>query len=309
MLQTFLKFSFFIGIGIAWRYAKPMQVSAGALQRALIALLYNIFLPALVLSVLWQANFSGNTWRILVVMLLTTGTGLAAAWFYYKDKNMSNNVKGAFILAAAFGSVLIIGMPISQEWVARWTVRTAVYYEAVILLPVLFTAGVLLAKKFGDSPQSYNGTELIKEPVILAVVLGVILNLADVKMPVLVSNWLTIAKIGILPVSLITIGLSLYWHKQWAKLIPAMLPAAVIQLILQPLLIWGLIHLFGVSGVQTFKSIFMQAAMPSMVLGIIICERYKLDTTTDTAVFSFTTLLSFITIPAWWTLLQKGIIS
>ncbi|MCW8956943.1 MAG: AEC family transporter [Gammaproteobacteria bacterium] len=286
-----------------------MQVSAGALRRALIGILYTVFLPALVLSVLWQANFSGNTWRILIVMLVTTGAGLAAAWLYYKNKSIANNVKGAFILAAAFGSVLVIGMPITQEWVARWTVRTAVYYEAVVMLPVLFTAGVLLAKEFGESEKSIFGIELIKEPIIIAVILGIILNLASVKMPVLISNWLTIAKLGILPVSLITVGLSLYWHKQWSKLIPAMLPVVIIQLILQPLLLWGFFHLFGVSGVQTFKSMFMQAAMPSMVLGFIICERYKLDTTAYTAVFSFTAITSFITIPVWWTLLQKGIIS
>ena len=309
MLQTLLKFSFFIGIGIAWRYAKPMQISAGALRRSLLAILYLVFLPALVLSVIWQVNFSGNTWRILVVMLLTTGIGLAAAWFYYKNKNISNNVKGAFILAAAFGSVLVIGMPITQDWVARWTVRTAVYFEAVVMLPILFTAGVLLAKEFGESTKSIFGIELIKEPIIIAVILGLILNLADVKMPVLVSNWLTIAKLGILPVGLIIVGLSLYWHKQWAKLIPAMLPIAILQLILLPLLLWGLFHLFGVTGVQTFKSMFLQAAMPSMVLGFIICERYKLDSTAYTAAFSFTTILSLITIPLWWTLIQKGFIS
>lgn len=309
MLQTLLKFSFFIGIGIAWRYAKPMNISAGALQRSLIAILYNVFLPALVLSVLWHVKFSSNSWRILIVILATTGVGLAVAWFYYKDKSISNNVKGAFILAAAFGSILVIGMPITQEWVARWTVRTAVYYEAVVILPILFTVGVLLAKKFGESEKSIFGTELIKEPIIIAVILGLGLNLASINMPVLVSNWLTIAKLGILPVGLITIGLSLYWHKQWVKLIPAMLPVAAIQLILQPLLLWGFFHLFGVSGVQTFKSMFMQAAMPSMVLGFVICERYKLDSTAYTAVFSFTAITSLVTIPVWWTLLQKGIIS
>ena len=309
MLQTLLKFSFLIGIGIVWRYAKPMNINAGALQRALIAILYTVFLPALVLSVLWNANFGANTWRILLVMLATTATGLGAAWFYYKDKNISANVKGAFILAAAFGSIFIIGMPITQAWVANWTVRIAIYYEAMVMLPILFTVGVLIAKKYGDNKSSIFGVELIKEPIILAVILGLVLNIAKVKMPVLVSNWLSLAKLGILPIGLITIGLSLYWNKQWVKLIPVILPVVIIQLILLPLVLWGFFHLFGLSGVQTFKSMFMQAAMPSMVLGFIICERYKLDTTAYTAAFSFTTILSLITIPVWWTLLQKGIIS
>lgn len=309
MLQTLLKFGFFIGIGIAWRYAKPLQVNAGALRRALIALLYYVFLPALVLAVMWNVKYTDNTWRIILTMVGTTGIGLAAAWYYYKDKNISNNIKGAFILAAAFGSILIIGMPITQEWVARWTVRTAVYYEAVVMLPILFTAGIYLAKEFGEDDNSNIGLELIKQPIIIAVLLGLILNIADVKMPALVNNWLTLAKLGILPISLIIIGLSLYWHKQWMKLVPAMLPVAALQLIILPLLLWVLFHLFGTTGVQTFKSMFLQAAMPTMVLGFIICERYKLDNTAYTAVFSFTTVASLITLPIWWTLLQKGIIS
>lgn len=309
MLQTLLKFSFFIGIGIVWRYTKPMNINAGALQRALIAILYTVFLPALVLSVLWNANFGANTWRIMSVMLATTATGLGAAWFYYKDKNISGDVKGAFILAAAFGSIFLIGMPITQAWVANWTVRIAIYFEAMVMLPILFTVGVLIAKKFGGNKSRISGVELIKEPIILAVILGLALNIAKVKMPALVSNWLSLAKLGILPIGLITIGLSLYWHKQWVKLIPVILPVVIIQLILLPLVLWGFFHLFDLSGVQTFKSMLLQAAMPSMVLGFIICERYKLDTTAYTAAFSFTTILSLITIPVWWTLLQKGIIS
>ncbi len=308
MLQTLLKFGFFIGLGIAWRYTMPMRISAEAIQRVLIALLYTISLPALVLLVLWQSKFGGSSWKILLVMLLTVGVTLSAAWFYYKNKAISGNVKGVMILAATFGSILVIGMPLSQEWVARWTVRTAVYYEAVIMLPILFTVGVLIAKRYGENQSGIFGSDLVKQPIIIAMVLGIALNLAQVKMPVLVSNWLNIAKLGILPISLIVVGLSLNWQKQWSRLMPAMLPAVILQLIIQPLLLWGFFHLFQLTGAQTFKSMIMQAAMPAMVLGFVICERYRLDTSAYSAVFSLSVVLSFITIPVWWTLLQRGVI-
>lgn len=309
MIETLLKFSFFIGVGIVWRFAKPMQISADVLRRSLLAVLYLVFLPALVLSVLWQAKLGANTWRILLVMLATTGVGLAAAWYYYEKKNISNNVKGAFILAAAFGSILVIGAPVTQAWVSHWTLRTAVYFEAVVMLPVLFTAGVILANKFGGNTKNNVALSLFKEPIIIAVLLGLILNLAKVKMPVLVANWLNMTKLGVLPIGLIVVGLSLHWNKQWHKLVPVMLPVAVIQLVLLPIVLWGFFHIFGVSGSQTFKSMFLQAAMPSMVLGFIICEKYKLDSTAYTAVFSFTTVVSLVTLPIWWTLLKNGTIS
>lgn len=309
MLQILLKFSFFIGIGIAWRFTKPMQINADALRKSLLAVLYFVFLPALVLSVLWQAKFGANTWKMLIVMLATTGAGLAAAWYYYKRVNLANNIKGAFILAAAFGSIIVIGGPVTQAWVANWTIRTAVYYEAIILLPLLFTAGIILTNKLNGNTKNNIALDLIKEPIIIAVILGIILNIAKVKMPVLVANWLNITKLGVLPIGLIVVGLSLHWNKQWHKLIPLMLPATLIQLILMPIVLWGLFHIFGVSGVQTFKSMFLQAAMPSMVFGFIICERYKLDTNAYTAVFSFTTIVSIITLPVWWTLIKNGMIS
>lgn len=309
MLNILLKFSFFIGIGFAWRYAKPMQISAGALQKVLLATLYLIFIPALVLSVIWQAKLGPNTWRILLVMLATTGVGLAAAWYYYKRVNLTNNIKGAFILAAAFGSIIVIGGPITQAWVSNWTMRTAVYFEAIIMLPLLFTAGVMLAKKLGANTQTNIGLDMVKEPVIVVVVLGLILNIAQVKMPVLVANWLNITKLGVLPIGLIVVGLSLQWNKQWQKLIPFILPATAIQLILMPIALWAFFHIFGVPGVQTFKSMFLQAAMPSMVFGFIICERFKFDSNAYTAAFTVTTAISLITLPLWFTLIKNGVIS
>ena len=309
MLETLFKFSFFIGIGFAWRFTKPMGISADALRSSLLNLLYLVFLPALVLSILWNAKLGANTWRILLVMLFTTGISLAAAWYYYKRINLSNNIKGSFILAAAFGSVLVIGAPVTQAWVSNWTIRTAVYFEAIIMLPVLFTIGLLLVKKLGSYSKGNIGLDIIKEPILITVILGLILNLANVKMPMLVANWLNITKSGVLPIGLIVIGLSLYWNKQWYKLIPVILPATIIQLILMPIILWAFFHIFGVSGVQTFKSTFIQAAMPSMVFGFIICEKYRLDTNAYTAVFSFTTVISLITLPVWWTLLKNGVIS
>ena len=309
MIETLLKFSFFIGIGFAWRFAKPMQINAEALRKLLLAVLYLIFLPALVLSVLWQAKFGANTFRIFLVMLATTGVGLAAAWFSYKKITISKNTKGAFILAAAFGSIIVIGAPITQAWVSNWTIRTAVYFEAIIMLPLLFTVGVMLAKELGGSSKSNIGLGLIKEPIIIAAVLGLILNLAHVKMPVLVAGWLNITKSGVLPIGLLVVGLSLNWNKQWHKLIPVMLPATLIQLILLPIVLWAFFHLFGLAGPQTFKSMFMQAAMPSMVLGFIICERYRFDSDAYAAAFSFTTVISIITLPIWWTIIKNGMMS
>jgi hypothetical protein len=43
----------------------------------------------------------------------------------------------------------------------------------------------------------------------------------------------------------------------------------------------------------------IEAAMPSMVLGLVFCDRYGLDTALYAAAVTLTTLLSLLTLPLW----------
>ena len=47
----------------------------------------------------------------------------------------------------------------------------------------------------------------------------------------------------------------------------------------------------------------MDMAMPSMVLGVVFCDRYKLDSALYAMIVTVTTALSLITLPLWHTAL------
>lgn len=308
MLKLFYQLGFFISLGVAWRYVKPMGISAGAMLRPVLALLYTVLLPALTLSVMWKLPLTSGTLRILLVMVGATAVGLAAAWFYFKSRGISPRSQAAYILAAAFGNVLILGMPVTQALVAKWTVRGAVEFEVFAVLPLLFTAGVLIAHKLGEKGSEKPGIGLIKQPIIIMTLLGLLLNLAKVKMPDIVAIWVQMATVGIVPLGMIAVGLALQWHQQWNELLSHVVPVAVIQLVIMPLAMWGLFHIFDLSGPQTFRSMMLQAAMPAMLIGFLFCEKYKLDMTAYTAAFSFTTVVSIVTTPLWLSLMQNGVI-
>ena len=309
MLKIFYQLGFFVGLGVAWRYVSPMGVSAGAMLRPVLVLLYTVFLPALTLSVMWKLPLTSTTLRIVLVMIGATAVGLAAAWFYFKSRNISPRSQAAFILAAAFGNVLVLGMPITQAVVAKWTVRGAVEFEVFAVLPLLFTAGVFIAHKLGERGNEAPGVGLIKQPIIIMALLGLLLYIAKVIMPGLVAVWLQMAAVGIVPLGMIAVGLALQWHKQWNELISYLVPVAVIQMVIVPLALWGLFHIFGLSGPQTYRSMMLQAAMPAMLIGYIFCEKYKLDMAAYTAAFSFTTVVSIATTPLWLSLITNGVLS
>jgi hypothetical protein len=286
-----------------------MQVSADALQRSLMALLYVVLIPGLVLTVLWKAPINVNMLRIAAVTIGSTAAGLAAGWFLLRNQNLSPGIKGAFIIAAAFGNVVLLGIPVSTTLVASWTTRTAVAFEAFAVVPLLFTAGAILVHRLGA--QGSGGPPwmgVFKEPVVWAAVAGILLNLLQVKMPGWLGASLNLLSAGLTPVALITVGLALQWHVQWNQIVKFMLPVAAIQLILVPLALWILIHIVGLAGPQTINSLILQAAMPTAILGFVLCERYKLDTGAYSAAFTLTTALAFITVSLWYQALKSGLI-
>lgn len=312
MLYAFTKLAAFVGIGLLWRVVKPWQLSAGALQRPLMALLYSVFLPALALTVFWKMPLNANTLRVAVVVAGSTGLALAAAWFLLRHKPLSPGVKGAMILAAAFSNVVFIGMPVTQTFIATWTSRAAMQFEMFAVFPLIFTAGVMVASSAGGrGGREAPWLDLLKEPMVWAAIIGLLLNGMNARMPPWLNSWLSmlVVGIGIAPLLLITVGLSLKWQPQWSQLVPVLVIVAGIQLLLLPFLVWALANVIGLAGPQTLRALMLQAAMPSAILGFVICDRYGLDSSAYAAAFTATTALAVVSASFLHMAMRSGMIS
>ncbi len=75
-------------------------------------------------------------------------------------------------------------------------------------------------------------------------------------------------------------------------------PVLAIQLVLLPLLALGLTAVIGPGGVERVGTV-LEAAMPSMVLGIVLCDRYGLDARFYALAVTISTVLSLATLPLW----------
>jgi len=101
---------------------------------------------------------------------------------------------------------------------------------------------------------------------------------------------------------LFSLGLSLQWSKEHWPTLPSVLPIALIQLILTPLVIFGLVLPTEIAP-EIQKAIVLEAAMPSMVIGIVICSRFGLDTNLYASAVTFTTAASILSLPLWFMIL------
>jgi len=98
---------------------------------------------------------------------------------------------------------------------------------------------------------------------------------------------------------LIAIGLSLRWEVVNLGTLRTAVPILLIQLLAMPVLVWALGGALGLSGVQ-LKAVVLEGAMPSMVLGVVLCDRFGLDTGLYAAAVTITTLGSLVTLPLWF---------
>ena len=129
--------------------------------------------------------------------------------------------------------------------------------------------------------------------------LAVVLNLSAVTMPGWLRIWLDSMASAVIPLMLIALGMSLQLQSLKLQKLPVLMPVLLIQLITMPLFALLLAHISGLSG-DYLIAVVLEAAMPSMVLGIVICDQFKLDTGIFAAAVTLSTTISLITLPVWY---------
>ena len=292
-----------VGLGALWRLIKPGRITVDSLRHAITDLVFYMLLPALVLRVLWQAEVGYQSLHISAVATSSILVAMLISWLGCKSCHSENRITGAAILAASFANVTYLGLPVITSALGEWAASIAIQYDLFSSTPLLFTVGILVATYFGQAAKEIHPLrQLVRIPALWAALLAVILNLAMAPMPVMLESVLRLLGDGIVPLMLIAIGLSLEWRglqrKAWGPLVLVI----AIQLLLMPLFVWGVSGLFDFSAQQQL-ALVLEAAMPSMVIGLMICEHYNLDTAFYAAAVTLSTILSIVTLPYWFIML------
>lgn len=304
MLDVILQAGGLIVCGLLWQFFTPQGLDASTLRRSLTTFVYVLLLPALVLVVLWRAPLSLDAVRVAVLAALGVGTGMAVARLWFMIQKPANKALGALLLAAAFPNATYMGLPVLEAAFGPWARTVAIQYDLFACTPLLLSVGVMLSTHFGGvKEQGHPVVALLKVPPLWAAVAGVGLNLMAVPLPAIFGGLLDMLAAGVVPLMLFSIGLSLRWSGSWRQHLPLVFPVVIIQLIITPIVIWGASGVVGLAG-DVRTAVVLEAAMPSMVLGIVLCDRYRLDTALYAMAVTLSTALSLVTLPLWFDLLQ-----
>jgi predicted permease len=289
-----------IACGLAWRWAQPQGLDADTVRRAITSLVFVLLLPALVLDVLWQTSLGADSLRISMAAAGGVLSAIAMAWLFYRLQHTPKPMMGALILASAFPNVTYMGLPVLEQTLGPWARSIAIQYDLFATTPLLLTIGILIARHHGPAPSRNNiWLSLLQVPPLWAALIAVIMNLAHVPLPAGLGSLLKMMGSAVVPLMLVSMGLALSWNRQQFQHLPSMIPALLIQMVLMPLLVWGLASTLGLHD-EMLTGVVLEAAMPCMVIGIVLCDRYGLDTSLYATLVTLSTLLSLISLPLWF---------
>lgn len=299
MLQVLIQMSALILCGILWRLTRPMGIEADVARRVLAGLVYSLLLPALVLSVLWQAPIGADSGRIALSAASGVLGTMALAWLIFRLAKTAKPIAGALILASAFPNATYMGLPVLERLFGPEGRGIALQYDLFACTPILLTVGILLAAAYGEHHEKASPFRaLLKVPPLWAALLAITFNLTGVAMPEGLGSWLKMLGGAVIPLMLIALGMGLKWSHWQKSYLPLLPPALLLQLMVMPLIVMSVGRWLGLSG-DLLTGVTLEAAMPSMVLGMVLCDRYGLNTGLYAIVVTLTTALTLITLPLW----------
>jgi len=289
--STILTFAAIVGVGAALR-ATGLLGSADA--RPLNTVIVYVGLPAFVFQAIHGAAIGPNLWRVVAVSWVVFASTLLLAFLAEKTLRLPRARAGGFLIAASLGNTGYLGYPLTAALLGAAAVPQAVFSDVFGTVFALVVVGLPIAARLGDHDQGVPSAlrELVTFPAVIA--LAAALLLRPVALPEVVSSGLGLLASLVAPLIMLSVGLSLR-PRSIAHGAGALAVLAVLKLVFAPLVAWGI----G-SAVLTGTGLSvatLQASMPSMMLTLVVGERYGLDTDFIAAAIFVTTVVSALTIP------------
>lgn len=281
-------------VGVALRAAGVLKRDdAGPLN----AVIVYVALPALIFTSVAKADLSWELLRVAGIAWAVSLAALSTAWEIAHVLRLPGRTAGAFVLVAALGNTGYLGYPVVRAILGDAALPSAVFYDVFGTVAVAFTLGVAVAARQGEHAGPINPLkELITFPAMIALLAS--LAYRFIPLPAGVSNavmgWMGIAASMAVPLIMIAVGVTLDFSSFKGALAP-LGSAAAIKLLALPVLAVAVTSIMKDGG--SARLVALQAGMPSMLMTLVIGQRFKLDTAFIASAVLVTTVLSIVTIP------------
>jgi predicted permease len=288
-------------LGMALRRSGRLPDNAAA---ALNGFIVHISLPALTLSYVHELELD---WSLILPALMAWimfGIGCAFFWLAGRTFGFSRATTGGLMLTGGLANTSFIGLPMIETFYGKEFLGLGILIDQVGSYFVLSTLGILIASIY-SSGKAIDAKAVARKIALFVPFQAFVLAL--ILMPMDYPVWLAelLKRLGatLVPLALVSVGYQIRLSQVRGKLAP-LATGLAFKLILAPALILLLFAgLFGAEG-QAMQVTVFEAAMAPMIGASIVAMDHELDPPLLTLMVGVGIPLSFLTLPAWWWLLN-----
>ena len=303
MLQTLLTiFPLFLIIFGATLVQKWKKLDSGW-ENILNKFALNVGFPALIFSALSKIELHLGDYSSLLVMNsgLLLGSFLIA-FLIAKLLKLNKSLSRTLIFCLPFANTAYLGIPVVVQIYGEAALPTATLVTAIYLFWV-FTLGIGILEhtQAHHEERAFKRTlmGLLKNPLLIAVVFGLLGAGLKVQFPVFITKTLDMLAASVTPLVLIVIGLFIGQSKigkirEWLPV----LGVALCILGLFPGLLYLATFKLNLDSNFFFVSV-IQAATPMAITPFALAHHYQMDKSFIARCIVLSTVLSVFTIPLW----------
>lgn len=261
-------------------------------------------LPSLLISSISKAEIDFPTIS-KIIALFTIGTllSLAFAWAISKILKLPDPKTGSFIQGAFRGNGAFVGLPVIVYTLSDFDAN-AELLGTIVLAPVVVIFNILAVTvllRYGKGGQSAGDSiatfflQLVKNPLIMACIIGITLNLLGLEIPRFLNRSLEALGRAALPLILMSIGASLAVEKLKGAASPSLI-ASLIKVVITPAIGFLIAGFFDLSVTEKMIAIFYLGC-PTAGMSYVMADVMGADSTLAARIVALSTLISAITLP------------
>jgi len=260
-------------------------------------IVYYILFPALLFSSSAGASWEFYSVSSMVLAILATMFFMSGVLLVLRPRLTKKDASFTSIFQGSIRFTTYIGLAA----VFALFGKEGLYLAAVlitVLIPLVNILSVMVLVRYGSQQEGgwyWIFTTVIKNPLIIACLAGMGLNLLGLNLPEMVENFSIILGKGSLPLGLLAVGASLQFSTM-KKAGPEITYACLLKLLLLPMLMWLSCSLIGVDSLSTSVAVLF-AALPGSPLSYILAKQLGGDTKLMSAIVAVQTGIAMVSLP------------
>ncbi|MDR1401247.1 MAG: AEC family transporter [Endomicrobium sp.] len=308
MFDNLVSLFVMVSLGVCFQLKRPGNISPSTAAHVINTSVVKFFFPAFCFKAISAADVSRDVLLLPLSAMITVSSSLLISFTIYtiieKLTALNKKEKGVLILTSSFGNITFLGLLLLTDLYGKNAAGYVLVYDLLAINPLVWLVGTTIASYYGNREKSTIISPLrtvLALPPVWALFAGFIANFAGLRFPSFLTKTLELISTPIVPLMIFSMGLTLKIPK--LKYLIISIPAILTKLCLGPLIAFGVALLLNIDGLA-LKSTVMEAAMPSMILTLIISSQYKLDHNLNAFIILSTTIISLITLPTVAQLIQ-----